>query len=135
MLDGVHHLTFVVRDLASALRPFEQQFGITDVRREELPARGVRTARFRAGATWIVFVEPVGDGIPARHLREHGEGLLLVSFGVGDLAEALAVLARRGVGPRGPARVGVDGWRIVDIETAALPGTTLQLCDAGAGRP
>lgn len=134
MLDGIHHLTFVVRDLASALRPFERQFGITDLRREELPARGVRTARFRAGATWIVFVQPIDDGIPARRLREHGEGLLLVSFGVGSLADALATLAGRGVGPRGPARVGVDGWRIVDVETAALPGTTLQLCEVGPGR-
>ncbi len=130
MVNRLHHLTFVVRDLQQAESQYRHALGVEPELRESLPQRGVLTSRFRLGEVWIVLVQPVAEGIPARHLREHGEGLLLVSYEVPDLGMALAACAARGIETDGPARTGVAGWNIVDLATRATPGATTQLCAA-----
>ena len=77
----VHHVNLLVRDLQTAKQQYASLFDV-DFIDESLPSRGVITARFLAGETWIVLVQPVGDGAPMRRLREKGEGLFLLSLGV-----------------------------------------------------
>ncbi len=130
MITRLHHLTFVVRDLQAAELQYRNALGIDPEARESLPQRGVLSSRYRLGEVWIVLVQPVAEGIPARHLREHGEGLLLVSYEVPDLPEALAGCAARGVAQDGPRRIGVANWEIADLACQATPGATTQLCEA-----
>ena len=104
MLTGIHHLTFVVRDLDASVERWCMLFGPVQAF-EQLPARNVRTARFAVGATSVVLVQPIGsEGAPAQHLATHGEGLLLMSLGVPDLDEARAALAACGVASAGSER-------------------------------
>ena len=129
-LSQIHHLTFVVRDLEQSIHGYQVDLGVASVEREELPGRGVRTARFRIGEVWIVLAQPIDDGEPMRYLREHGEGLLLISYQVADLEGAIADSAARG-GPELKApRVGLAGWRVVDIAASVTPGVITQLCEA-----
>jgi methylmalonyl-CoA/ethylmalonyl-CoA epimerase len=130
MVTRIHHLTFVVRNLDLAEEQYRMALGIEAMEREELPLRGVRTSRFRLGELWVVLVQPTGEGVPARHLREHGEGLLLVSYEVPDLALALADCVARGIAQDGPIRAGVSNWRVADLVTGVTPGVTTQLCEA-----
>jgi methylmalonyl-CoA/ethylmalonyl-CoA epimerase len=98
MLKSVHHLNFLVRDLEAAVARWRTLFGFDVALRESLPDRGVITARFRIGETWIVLVQPTEtDSAPGRHLREHGEGPFLVSFAVENLELARARTMRRRV--------------------------------------
>ena len=127
-MNRVHHLTFVVRDLEASLARFCRDFAVGAVHKEELSDRGVLTARFLSGELWFVLVQPVSDGIPMQHLREHGEGLLLVSFHTPDLDFALADFAARGVKSRGTRRTGVGNWQVVELESDAVPGSLAQLC-------
>lgn len=132
MVDRVHHVAFVVRDLEEAVLRYQGALGVQSVQRENLPHRGVLTARFWVGNLWFVLVQPIGSGPPLQHLREHGEGLLLMSFQVQNLESALAEFAARGITTRGPPRMGVDGWRVVDLETHAVAGSVTQLCEVGS---
>ena len=130
MLERIHHLTFVVRDLEASLARYEREFAVTGILRESLPGRGVLTGRFMIGETWMVLVQPVGPGVTADHLREHGEGLLLMSLQVASLDTAAQQLRSRGVDVLGAERRGLADWRIQDFNSNAVPGATLQLCEA-----
>lgn len=129
MLTHVHHVNLLVRDLPAALAAW-RRLGVTEVIEEHLPGRGVETARFRVGETWIVLVQPTDpEGIPGRHLSTHGEGLFLLSLGVESLAdEAAAGL------PLSTPRRGLADWQVADLEAREFQGAVLQLCaDPAAG--
>ena len=131
--EGIHHLTFVVRDLDASVRRWSVLLGPPRAF-EELPGRNVRTARFDLGTAHIVLVQPLGAaGEPARVLREHGEGLLLVSLGVCDLDHALEEMERRGVSKEGLERAGLQGWRVQDLPRGFFGGVQFQLCQSAAG--
>jgi methylmalonyl-CoA/ethylmalonyl-CoA epimerase len=129
MIRGVHHLNFLVRDLDEAVNRYERSLGVEILRRDELPGRGVLTARFRAGDTWIVLVQPVADGEPMRYLERHGEGFYLISYEVDDVLRAAATARLAGVQTTSDApRAGLDGWQIVDIDAKTMNGVSVQLC-------
>lgn len=129
----LHHITWVVADLDATLDRLQPLCGASPAIREALPGRGVATARVRCGSTWLVFVQPLGPGLPADRLAAAGEGPLLMSLRVDDLDAALRMLADRGIRPAGTRRTGVGGWQVVDLDLALPGGTTLQLCeDSGA---
>jgi methylmalonyl-CoA/ethylmalonyl-CoA epimerase len=131
MLEGVHHINFLVADLESAIERYKGLFGVESLQVESLPQRGVRTARFDLNGVWIVLVQPIDDDSePMRHLRQHGEGLYLVSFGVNDLDAATADLAAKGAIDKSTAsREGLQGWRVIDLEPAAVFGALIQLTE------
>ena len=119
VLKNIHHLTFVVADLDAAVAAYQSKLGLEPFQYDELPGRGVTTARVKVGDVWIVLVSPQDDvSDVALHLAANGEGLLLMSFGVDDLDQAITDLAARGT-IAGERRVGLDDWQIADIDTAA----------------
>ncbi len=123
---GIHHINFLVRDLDRAEVRYRELLGAGPAIRESLPGRGVETARFRVGESWLVLVQPTGDeGEPARLLREQGEGFMLLSFAVDDLDAARDSLGN----DLGAERRGLEGWRIADVSGDVL----LQLTEAGEG--
>jgi hypothetical protein len=70
MLEGVHHINFLVADLDTAILRYKDLFDIEAMTIESLPERGVRTARFKLSGVWIVLVQPVDEqSEPMRHLR------------------------------------------------------------------
>lgn len=126
----IHHLNLIVRRLEDSVPFYERLLGRKVDRRDALPGRGVITARFRLGETWLVLVEPVDpDGEPGRFLAAHGEGFFLLSFEVDDVGEA-----RRSLGESlfaGPTRSGLDGWRVADVRPELSFGAQLQLSEEG----
>lgn len=136
MLESVHHINFLVADLELAIERYRDLFGVEQAEVESLPGRGVRTARFDLNGVWIVLVQPVdGDSEPMRHLRQHGEGLYLVSFAVNDLAASADELANKGAISRAAtSRTGLQGWQVIDLDPSAVFGARIQLTeDANRG--
>lgn len=129
MLTGVHHISFLVADLDSAIERYKVLFGLDSIEIEALPERGVVTGRFDLGGVWIVLVQPVDDDSePARVLRQQGEGVFLVSFGVNDLEDAKGKLVAKGaVSESTMARDGLLNWRVIDLNPEAVFGAPLQL--------
>lgn len=88
----IHHINFLFADPDAAARRFSVLLGNSEFIREDLVERGVRTARARVGEPWLLSVSPVepqAHTVPATHMRKHGEGFFLLSFGVADLDQAL----------------------------------------------
>jgi len=129
MLEGIHHINFLVADLDAAILRYKDLFDIDAMTIEALPERGVRTARFELSGVWIVLVQPVDEqSEPMRHLREHGEGLYLVSFAVENLDSATENLAAKSaINKATKSREGLKGWRVIDLEPDAVFGALIQL--------
>jgi methylmalonyl-CoA/ethylmalonyl-CoA epimerase len=126
----IHHINFVVADLDEAIGRFERILGQAVERRDALPGRGALAARFKLGGTWLVLVQPIdSEGVPGRHLTEHGEGFFLCSFGVDDLDQCLSRLQEAGVGLAGPPRQGVDNWRVQDLDPEYSLGEQFQITE------
>ena len=127
MIRGVHHINLLVRDLKEAMKQYQQQLGVVSFEIAELPDRGVCTARFMAGDTAIVLIQPVAEGEPMRQLQSHGEGLFLLSFEVDDLRAASEQVVAGGGQMAGEPRIGLEGWRVMDIDAVGISGGKLQL--------
>jgi len=135
MVKRVHHINFLVRDLETAIRRYQELLGVTLYAREDLDSRGVRLARFRVGEVWIVLVQPVSDeGAPADHLRRHGEGFFLISYEVDDVVRAAVdVKAKEGKLLNENPRTGISGWKLIDIDPVDTFGAQIQLTETPNG--
>jgi methylmalonyl-CoA/ethylmalonyl-CoA epimerase len=128
MLHGIHHINFIVRDLGAAVSAWERVLDMPVTSRDHLEGRGVDVARFRVGTLWLVLVQPVRpDTLPARYLDRHGEGFFLISFGVDSLDAELDRLGTDWFD--GPARGGLDDWRIRDLDIARTFGALVQFTE------
>ena len=131
MLTGVHHINFLVADLEKAVDRYRDLFALGLPEIEMLPERGVTTARFDLNGVWIVLVQPVDDqSEPARLLRQQGEGVFLISFGVDDLEDATAkLLAKGAISESATARDGLQNWRVIDLNSESVFGAPIQLTE------
>ena len=99
---SLDHVAVAVADTDAALRYFRDVLGLTVSHSEHNEAAGVRLTYLDAGNAWVQLVEPLrGDSPVAAHLREHGDGLHHICFGVDDVARAAQAL-----GDGGDVRVG-----------------------------
>ncbi len=132
VLNSVHHINFIVADLDDAVQAYQSKLGLGPFEYEELPERGVSTARILIGGVWIVLVSPRSkDSVAAHYLEAHGEGFFLMSFGVDNLEQAITDLAQRGALPAGRApRPGILDWMVVDLETEHSLGVRFHLTQA-----
>jgi methylmalonyl-CoA/ethylmalonyl-CoA epimerase len=133
ILKNIHHLNFVVTDLEASVSAYQDGLGLGPFQRDELPDRGVSTARVQIGETWIVLVSPQRDDCDvARYLAMHGEGFFLMSFGVDDLDRAIGELAKRGTGAS-DKRVGLSEWQVADLDTEFRLGIKCHLTQVDEG--
>ncbi len=132
MIQHIHHINIVVRQLDEAIARYQLLLNAGPPVTEHLPNRGVLAARFLIGQTWLVLLQPVADGAPARALAEHGEGVMLLSFGVQNLGDETEALRSRGIAIDGPPRLGLADWQVVDLDPAIQAGVTMQLCASTA---
>jgi methylmalonyl-CoA/ethylmalonyl-CoA epimerase len=128
-LKSVHHINFIVANLDAAVQAYQNILGIGPFEHEELPERGVSTARVRVGEVWIVLVSPqCENSIAGHYLEAHGEGFFLMSFGVDNLDKAMAELAQRGALPaERTAHTGILDWRVAHLETEDSLGVRFHL--------
>lgn len=126
----IHHINFLVKDLQKGMECYSALLGLKDFILDELPDRGVRTARVAVGEQWIVLVEPIDpEGIPGQHLAQHGEGFFLISYAVDDIDNAARQVARYGSSMTSPhPRQGLDNWRVWDVDSKDTLGIQLQFC-------
>lgn len=127
MVNGVHHINFIVRDLGAAIPTWERILDRAVQSRDRLDGRGVDIARFDLGGTWLVLVQPTGPGAPADFLDAHGEGFFLLSFGVDSLSSEAERLGADLL--RGDTRTGLDDWRVRDLDIDLTFGAQLQLTE------
>ena len=127
----VHHINFLCKDLDTSVCWMEKLLNKT-AQRDELEGRGVNTAKFDLGGTWLVLVQPKSqDSTVGQILQQRGEGLFLISLGVDDLEKSIADLESEGIqmDDKGP-RQGLVNWLVQDIDAPACFGPVIQLCQS-----
>ncbi|MEM7583485.1 MAG: VOC family protein [Acidobacteriota bacterium] len=131
MVRRIHHLDFVVRDLDRATQLYRRILGQEPLPREHLPQRGIDLVRFRLGETWLILVQPLSDASPVMDfLRQHGEGFFHIAYQVDDAASKGQELADDGIGVVNlEPRLGVEGWKLVDLDMADTLGVMTQLVE------
>lgn len=128
----VHHIDVVVRDLDQAEDRYRRVLGIEPLPREVLPSRGIELVRFRVGETWLILVQPTDDKGPvAVFLQEHGEGFFHMAIEVDDIEDEARELDARGVRlTNSTPRIGIEGWKLIDVELDETMGAMIQLVEA-----
>ena len=131
MIERVHHIDFVVRNLDEAVAKYSQILGRNPRTRERLEYRGVELARFEVGKLWIILVQPIRDDSPVKaFLDQHGEGFFHIAYKVKDVvAEAQRI---KGSGVRlvnEEPRPGVEGWKLIDLAMEDTAGVLTQLIE------
>jgi len=128
MTQHIHHINFVVRDLAEAIPAWERILDQQVTSLDRLDERGVNIARFDLGQSWIVLVQPLrADTVPAKYLEQHGEGFFLMSLGTNSLQAEIERLGEATFD--GPARDGLDDWRVRDVAVAGMFGAQVQFVE------
>lgn len=88
------HVAIVVRDTAAAIATFGDWLGLRVAHSEELAEPHVRLTYLDCGNCYVQLVEPLAeDSAAAAFLREHGEGLHHICFGVDDVEATAHALA------------------------------------------
>ena len=119
----IHHLNFIVRDLAEAEARFSRALGTGAFTTVDHAVRGAAVSRVRIGETWLVLVCPYDhDSVPGQILAANGEGFFLLSVGVEGLQASLDEL-----GNTATIRDGILDWRVADVDEAY--GAILQLTE------
>lgn len=94
----IEHIGIAVSDLKTAIRFYEDIFGLECYAIEEVPDQKVRTAFFMIGDTKIELLESTDpDGPIGKFIEKRGEGIHHVAFAVENVTSALREIESRGV--------------------------------------
>ncbi|HZP58076.1 MAG TPA: methylmalonyl-CoA epimerase [Dehalococcoidia bacterium] len=130
MIQKVHHVGVVVRDMEQSLRFYRDTLGLHVHKLETVQDQGVKAALLTLGDSEIELLEPVvPDTGVARYLERRGEGLHHVCFQVDSVDRDLDALKAKQVEliDQQP-RIGLAG-RICFLHPSALDGTLVELCE------
>jgi methylmalonyl-CoA/ethylmalonyl-CoA epimerase len=130
MIQKVHHVGVVVRDMEQSLRFYRDTLGLHLHKLETVQDQGVKAALLTLGDSEIELLEPVvPDTGVARYLERRGEGLHHVCFQVDSVDRDLDALKAKQVEliDQQP-RIGLAG-RICFLHPSALDGTLVELCE------
>ena len=90
------HVAIAVANIDESLKTY-QRLGNFEIRRTEVPGQKVKVALIRVGEVNIELLEPSSeDSNVAKFLRERGEGLHHIAFGVDDIAASMVELGPKG---------------------------------------
>jgi methylmalonyl-CoA/ethylmalonyl-CoA epimerase len=92
MLERVDHIAIAVWEIDRALSYYVDTLKLPITGDELLPEVGVRLVYLDAGNTFVQLVQPTTSPSITRFLRERGEGLHHICFGVQTISEVLDYL-------------------------------------------
>lgn len=122
MLNSIHHIAFVVKDLDETIARYEKLLGVPLLERGPVPERGGEIAIFALTNVRLEFAAPTGPGFLQELLDKKGEGFFHIAFGVDDMADAVAELQEKGIQMSGPEKTIYKDWRIAYINDEDTAG-------------
>ncbi|MEH6637940.1 MAG: VOC family protein [Porticoccaceae bacterium] len=122
MLDSVHHIAFVVKNLDAAVASYEKLLDIPMFERGPVPERGGEIAIFKLRNTRLELASPTGPGFLQDLLDNKGEGFFHIGFGVDDMSAAVDELQGKGINMSGPEKTIYKDWRIAYIDQSDTAG-------------
>jgi methylmalonyl-CoA/ethylmalonyl-CoA epimerase len=129
MLKKIYHLGVAVRSIEETVPFYRDTLGLAPIGIEEVPEYGVKVAFLQIGESKIELLEPIGDGMIARFLEEHGPGIHHVAYEVDDLVAAIRHCESMGVEmiDRAPRR-GAHGALVAFVDPGSSHAVVTELC-------
>lgn len=127
----IEHIGIAVKNLAVAIKYYEDVLGLKCYSVEEVADQQVRTAFFEVGETKIELLESTSpDGPIGKFIEKKGEGVHHIAFAVENLPEALRHAASKGVQLiNAEPRRGAEGLNIAFLHPRSTYGVLTELCE------
>lgn len=126
-LSHVHH---VVSNMKETLQVYEDVWGLKTSKVVQFPSEGVTNALLPIGENYIIVQEPSDpQGILAKHIARHGEGLRSVCLLSNDLDEEMRSLKAKGVGFVARTPTAASPFRAVWVNPAHTKGLVVMLAE------
>jgi methylmalonyl-CoA/ethylmalonyl-CoA epimerase len=126
----IEHIGIAVLNLETAVRFYEDIFGLECYAIEEVPDQKVRTAFFRIGQTKIELLESTDpDGPIGRFIEKRGEGIHHIALAVENVNSALHEIEGKGVQLIDKqSRKGAEGLSIGFMHPKSTFGVLTEFC-------
>lgn len=127
----INHLGIATKEIAEALKFWEDALGLENVHTEVVEEQKVRVAMLPLGESRIELLEPTSDDSPiSKFIEKRGGGIHHIAVEVDDIEAALAKLKSEGARliDESP-RIGAEGCRVAFVHPAASGGVLLELVE------
>ena len=122
MLDQIHHIAFLVKDMEATIQRYETLLGMPVSERGKSLTRGGEIAIFKLKNINLELVSPTDkNGFLQQLLDEQGEGFFHIAFGVDDIEKAGKELEGKGIKMK-PITVTYKDWEVAYLDKEATNG-------------
>ncbi|HRZ41212.1 MAG TPA: methylmalonyl-CoA epimerase [Bacteroidales bacterium] len=130
-ISHIEHIGIAVRNLAEAIRYYEEVLGLTCYAIEEVKDQRVKTAFFKVGQTKIELLESTDpEGPVGKFIEKKGEGIHHLAFAVEGIEESLSVVQEKGIGLiDSTPRRGAEGLDIAFLHPKYTFGVLTEFCE------
>ncbi|CAN5439411.1 methylmalonyl-CoA epimerase [soil metagenome] len=125
----INHLGIATKDIAEALKFWEDALGLENVHTETVEDQKVRVAMLPIGESRIELLEPTSEDSPiTKFLEKRGGGLHHIAVEVEDIEAALTKLKHEGMRliDEKP-RIGAEGCLVAFVHPSSANGVLLEL--------
>ena len=131
MLQKIDHLGIAVKDLAQAIKFYQEVLGLELKGTEVVEDQMVTVAMLKIGESKIELLEPTCEDSPiAKTIEKRGEGIAHVAFQVDNIEETLAQLKAGGARLIDETpRIGAGGVRVAFVHPKSTYGVLVELCE------
>ena len=131
MLQKIDHLGIAVKDLAQAIKFYQEVLGLELKGTEVVEEQMVTVAMLKIGESKIELLEPTCEDSPiAKTIEKRGEGIAHVAFQVDNIEETLAQLKAGGARLIDETpRIGAGGVRVAFVHPKSTYGVLVELCE------
>ncbi|MEO6547113.1 MAG: methylmalonyl-CoA epimerase [Ferruginibacter sp.] len=130
-LNYIEHIGIAVKDLASAIKFYEDTLGLSCYLIEEVSDQQVKTAFFKIGQTKIELLESTSiNGPVAKFIEQRGEGIHHIAFAVDNIEAQLSDAGSKSITLIDKApRKGAEGLDIAFLHPKSMLGVLTELCE------
>ena len=126
----IEHIGIAVKNLDEANKTYQNLFGYTHYKTEEVESEGVRTSFFKCGESKIELLEATNSESPiAKYIEKRGEGIHHIAYAVDNIEKEMSRLTKEGfrILNETPKR-GADNKRVVFLHPKSANGVLVELC-------
>ncbi len=125
----IDHIAIAVNDVESAVKQYQEAFGVTDVEFENIETEGVKVAILHLSNGRIELMQPTNDNSPIKKfLEKKGEGLHHLALETDDIEGEVTRMEGCGIQFLGKIRPGSAGTKVTFIHPKSLHGVLAELC-------
>jgi len=128
----INHLGIATKEIAGALKFWEDALGLENVHTEVVEDQKVRVAMLPLGESRIELLEPTSDDSPiSKFLEKRGSGIHHIAVEVTDIEASLAKLKEKGMRLIDETpRIGAEGCLVAFVHPSSANGVLLELVQA-----